>query len=383
MTRTWLSAVVIAAALPVGLYADDRDVLKDVKDRKAAEAQRVEQAFKDDRAAAYSLVRSDVPRLTEATQKLDALLRVVEADTSLDSKRRQTLVVTLKWDLDKVKEIAAERRRAETRDGPPPSVVRRENPRTTDDDRKNATKDLKSSLDQRKKTLDDAKADRVTRNDKFNRIGNDVLRASIPATDADRFPRDWVERTRMRSTGLKMTAKERAIMAALNKSLDVDYKNLTLSEALDAIKQKTGLDIAVDKRGLDEANVTYDSAINLKLRASARTVIRRLLGDLGLSYYVKDEALQVTSVERARQETTIRTYYIGDLAAVTDTRLPFDLSRLQMIETVNSIVSQVLSMDPNSWRQNNPDAPGTVVFDPVRMTLIVRQTAEFHLMMSR
>jgi len=384
MTRIWLPAVLCVVALPIGLRADDsRDPLKSVKDRKAIEAQRVEQEFKDNRAAAYALVRSDAPKLAEATQMLDGLLRMVQRDDSLDQKRREVLVVTLKWDLDKVKEIAADRRKPVTRDGPPPSVVRRDMPRTNDDEGKGRTKDARSIFDERKKSLADSRADREAKGDKLNRVFRDVEKSAVAATDADRFPRDWEERTRMRGSLQRLTVKERAIMAALNKTIEVEYKNATFSEVIDDLKRRTGLEIAVDKRGLDEVNVTYDSAINLKLKASGRTVIRRLLSDLGLSYYIKDEALQVTSVERARQETTIRTYYVGDLATVTDTRLPFVLSRLQTIQTINTIVDMIKNMEPTTWKDNNADAPGTVVFDPVRMTLIIRQTAEFHYMMSR
>jgi hypothetical protein len=43
---------------------------------------------------------------------------------------------------------------------------------------------------------------------------------------------------------------------------------------------------------------------------------------------------------------------------------------------VNSITTQI---DPQSWRNNNPDAPGTITFDPITMTLIIKQTAEVHL----
>jgi len=51
--------------------------------------------------------------------------------------------------------------------------------------------------------------------------------------------------------------------------------------------------------------------------------------------------MQVTSRERASQETTTRTYYIGDLAMVTDIRLPLVLSQLQTIETINRIVTLI------------------------------------------
>jgi len=383
MSRTWLPAVLLVAILPVGLLRGDEDVLKAARDRRKIEAQQVQREFEEGRLAAYKLVRSDDPKLAEATDKLKALLAVIEKDTSLESAKREQYVVTLKWDLDRVKEIAAERTKKARVESPPPSVVRRDTPpRGNDDDRRSPAKDAKSVIDRRKDALEDARRDRETRNERNNRVQRDVVRSSIPATEVDRFPKDWVEKSRKRGGSVRMTAKEKAIMEALNKTLDVDFSGYTFSEVIDLLKKQTGIDIAVDKRGLDEANVTYDTKINLKLKASTRTIIRRLLSDLGLAYYIKDEALQVTSLERASKETTIRTYYVGDLALVTDTRIPFDLTRLQMISTVNTIADLIKSIEPQSWKDNNPDAPGTIVFDPVRMTLVIRQTAEFHFRMA-
>jgi len=385
MSRTWL-AVLVVAILPVGLFAaDDKELLKSVKERMKVEAQRVEREFTDGRAAAYKLVRSDDPKLEEASEKLRDLLGMVEKDTSLDSKRRQELIVTLKFDLGRVKEIAAERRKTTRKESPPPSVIRRETPPSSrgDDERRSPTKDAKSLYDQRKKSLEEAKRGRDKKGEGFSKTLRDVDRSAIPATDADRFPRDWIERTRKRGSTVKMTAKEKAIMESLNKTIDLDLSDVTLQEVIDLLKKKTGIDIAADKRGLDEANVTYDTKINIKMKASTRNVIRKILAELGLAYYIKDETLQITSLERARNTTSIRTYYVGDLALVTDTRIPYDLSRLQAIQTINSIVEQIKGLEPQSWQSEaNPDAPGTITFDPVRMTLIIKQTAEFHFRMS-
>src|SRR5262245_50073786 len=95
--------------------AGDRDLLDEVRDRQKVEAQRVEKEFAEDRLAAYKLVRSDSPKLAEATEKLHGLLAMIRNDTSLDSKRRAVLIVTLKADLDRVAQIASDRRRVSLR----------------------------------------------------------------------------------------------------------------------------------------------------------------------------------------------------------------------------------------------------------------------------
>src|SRR5262245_1457367 len=108
---TRLAALLLGLGLFVPAVRAEKDPLDDVKERLAIEAQRVEKEFTSGRAAAYKLVRSDDPKLADATEKLESLLAMVRNDTALDTKRREVLIVTLKWDLDKVKEIAGERRR--------------------------------------------------------------------------------------------------------------------------------------------------------------------------------------------------------------------------------------------------------------------------------
>src|SRR5207249_4731126 len=92
-------------------FADGKDPLQDARDRMKVEAQRVEKVFAEERAAAYALVRSSNPNVVEATEKLQKLLAMIRKDGSLEPRRRKVLLVTLEWDLEKVKEIAAERRR--------------------------------------------------------------------------------------------------------------------------------------------------------------------------------------------------------------------------------------------------------------------------------
>jgi hypothetical protein len=73
------------------------------------EAERIEREFASSRAAAYRLVRNASPRLAEARAKIEALLAMVLADRALDARRRETLIVTLKFDMRMVREIAEKR----------------------------------------------------------------------------------------------------------------------------------------------------------------------------------------------------------------------------------------------------------------------------------
>ena len=92
--------------------------------------------------------------------------------------------------------------------------------------------------------------------------------------------------------------------------------------------------LAVEDGTAAEAHVGFPrgddglAGVNIK-RATLRTVLRRILGDVNLAYIVKDEAIQVVTPARARETLSTRTYYVGDLAGTTDIRLGPFLGRLQ------------------------------------------------------
>ncbi len=363
------------------------DILDEARKRRKVEAERVEKEFADERAAAYRLVRSDNPKLSDATDKLYALLDTVRSDTALESSRRAVLIVTVKADLDRVAQIAAERRRfSARRDSDVARTIRRDEARTDAsrraDPSRRVSDEAKSIYESRSRAVADARGDRLRNGDRFRGVMSSVDESAVPESRDYKLPKNWAELSQKRTAGVKMTAKEKAIMKALAAPISVEYDKNSFQEVLDHLRKATGLDIVADKRAMDEMGVTYDSQITLKLRTSTRTVLKRVLSELNLAYVIKDEAIQITSRERAAQMTTTRAYYVGDLASVVDLRFGPLLNQLQMIENVNRLITMIKQeVDPRSWRDNNPDAPGTIVFDPITMSIVVKQTAEVHFLM--
>jgi hypothetical protein len=381
-----LPAVLLALPLlgvcHLSLRADDKDPLPDAKARLKIEAQRVEKEFTDGRALAYKLVRRDDPRPVEATEKLQELLAMVRADTALDAKRRETLIVTLKWDIDNVQKIAADRRRSTRPLEGLPRMLRDDVRRGSDarsDDRRSSSRDVKSIIESRGRSVTDSRGDRGRADDRHTRVMRSVDESAVPESRAFVLPKDWAEKSRKRSAEQKLTAKETAILKALNTPIQVDFDKQPFEDVLDYLRKATGVTITVDQRAMTEVGVSYKSEISLRLRATTRTILKRMLADLGMAYVIKDEVIQITSAERAKEMTTARTYYIGDLASAVDFRLGPILSRLVMIQTVNQLITTITqTVEPRSWKVNNPDAVGTITFDPITMSLVVKQTAEIH-----
>lgn len=374
----------LTCVLACAMGAARADDLDDVRARKKIEAQRVEAEFADERAAAYKLVRSDDPKLVEATEKLQTLLAMVRADSSLDSKRREVFIVTLKADMDRVAQIAAERRRATgRRDADVQRGIRQDATRTQitrgADTARGVSQDAKSIYESRARAVADSRLDRGKSGDAFSRVMRDVDDSAVPDGRTYTLPKNWAELSAKRSTAIKMTAKEKAIMKALGTTVSADFDKNKFDEVIDYFRKATGVDISVDPRALTEVNASYDSPVTLRQRSSLRTVLKRVLADMNLTYVIKDEAIQITSRERASEMTTTRAYYVGDLASVVDLNLGPALAQLQMIENVNRLITSIQQqVAPGTWRPTNPDGAGTIVFDPITMSIVVKQTAEVH-----
>jgi hypothetical protein len=306
---------------------------------------------------------------------------MVREDTSLKPERRELLIKALKWDLDEVKRIASQRRVLQPTEMPRTvrDDIRRADAERRSTEGKRAVTDAERIIASRGGAIVDSGRGRRDSGERTTAVLRTAEEAAIPDARDYVLPRDWAEKSMRRSAAAKLTAREQQILKALDKVIDIEIQDKPLTEVLQYLEKKTGLNLSVDKATLDEVGASYDSTISLRLKTSTRTVLKRILAELNLTYIIEKEDVRILSIARARETTTTRTYYLGDLAMVVDVRLSPLASRLLMIENINRIITLITqTIEPNSWKVNNPEAPGTIVFEPVTMSLIVKQTAEVH-----
>ena len=165
------------------------------------------------------------------------------------------------------------------------------------------------------------------------------------------------------------------------KGLDFDRSHL--NDVLQYLQDKTGVNLSVPKAVMDEVGITYETPVTLKAsNYTLRSVLKKVLGDLNLTYIIKDGQIQITTPERAKQTYTTRTYYVGDLAMIGDQRLGPIVQRAAMAQAIALITTSIVqNIEPSSRQVNNPDAGGTITFEPLTMSIIIHQTAEMHLIL--
>jgi hypothetical protein len=383
-------------------------LLQEEAQRKALEAQKTEKYIKDQLAAAADL--KDVPE--SAAVVLKVLREYVAADTSLSPERRKSLLTTVDARIKTASDRAANPlplqenqparvRQQEIRDQENERVQREMG--TIAELRRNGKRDEADSMSadlarrfpnhpamgalktigSRSDALSDAKDLRNRQTDALTKAHTDIVKSSIPAVDDVEFPRNWKELSARRSKS-QLTDAEVKLLKALNTPLkDIDFDKMHFSDVLQYLQDKTGVNIQVPKTIMDEVSISYETPVTLKSNdITLRSVLKKVLGDLNLTYIVKNAEIQVTTPERAKQTYTTRAYYVGDLAGLGDQRLGPILQQAQMAQSVLIIMNSIVqTVEPNTWKVNNPEAGGTITFDPLTMSIIIKQTAEMQLIL--
>lgn len=235
--------------------------------------------------------------------------------------------------------------------------------------------------------LDDAIAFQTEMRDRWQKSQQNLMRSALPAIMDVEFPSDWVEKSKRRLKPVEMTTKERKILEALDKPINVNFRDRPFEEALQDLSNMLDQPLLLDKKSLQDLEIDLKKGATLEANGLAgRTVLRSVLAAQGLTFVVKDETIQVVTVERARGLLTTRVYYLGDLVKGTG---PFGgpqwgpvLNAEQTAANALDITGMITkSIDPLSWRENQ--GAGTVTYHAPSMAIIVRASAEVHFTLSR
>ncbi len=413
---SWSGWMAVGLLLAGSLSVRADDLLGEAKARRAVEAQRVEKLISDAQVKALSLQRM---RPGEAAEYLRSALAVLAADQSLDAKRRESLIRSLTSYAKQLNADAAELKSNPTLPRYGASDLRR-----AEQDRLKAEADYINRTQSQVRAMQDSGNAREARkmhdelmrrfpsnpavqagstitgrgeavasrndlarkrNDGWLMAYRDVEKSALIPVGEVSFSKDpaVLARLNKRTNASKMTDKEKAILKALNTTITVEFTETPIEEVLNWLQKTSGQTIAIDPLGIKEAGIEYKTTVTIKTRATLRSVLKKVLGDVNMTYIVKDETIQATSIARARETLSARTYYVGDLIARTNTT-PFNpyLTNLQMAFQVQQLaVTITKTVEPQSWAVNGAGGLGTLAFDPITMSFIVRQTAEIHFLM--
>jgi len=203
-----------------------------------------------------------------------------------------------------------------------------------------------------------------------------VVESSLPIEGEIKFPprEKWLAMTKMRQK-FKLTDEEKKLLKILSTRITTTVKEKPLSGVLEYFEKTLGLPMVIDRPALDAAQINYETMVTLDVRdTTVRTALKQMLGSVGLTYVIRDQAVFITTPEKASTMMVARAYYIGDLLATTDFQFGPIANQLQLVQNVAALIAFIQSIEPTTWRDGG--GQGTIGFDPIRMALIVKQSAE-------
>jgi hypothetical protein len=212
-------------------------------------------------------------------------------------------------------------------------------------------------------------------------IGLETAKTASKMTE-ERITEYFIKKSEMRKNN-KLTKEEVALLKALNSTISVDFDKNALKEVMEYMSEKTGLNIFIDQASMKEAGVEYDSPITFKAKkVTVRTVLKKVFADLGMTYVIREAAIQVITPDRAKDYLVTRAYPVQDLVAPFDMRWGPYANRVQMMQKANQLMQMIVSMvEPASWQGVGERGYGTISYNEATMSIIVRHTAEMHYML--
>lgn len=115
----------------------------------------------------------------------------------------------------------------------------------------------------------------------------------------------------------ELSQKEQFILSELDKPTTFDFTDESLDGVREALMERHGFDILIDKAKLEEASVTTD-ATDLTLRVNEvplRSALRLLLRGKNLAYVIEDDVMKITTEIAYATDRLTRTYPVSDLVA--------------------------------------------------------------------
>ena len=130
---------------------------------------------------------------------------------------------------------------------------------------------------------------------------------------------------------LKPDSREQDIYNALHSPTDLEFVETPLKDAIEFLAEKHEIPIVLSTKKLEEAGVNIDTPITKRLKGiTLRSALRLMLGELELTYMIKDEVMQVTTPEDAQSPENMLTkvYNVGDLVVPIQNNQMFGIGGL-------------------------------------------------------
>lgn len=108
--------------------------------------------------------------------------------------------------------------------------------------------------------------------------------------------------------------RDAAIAETLDQVVSFSFVEVPLFEAIREISEAKDIPLVINSRALEEIGLSAEEPVSLSLKnVSLRSFMRLMLRGLDLTYQIKDEVMQITTIEAAEQNLINRIYFLEGL----------------------------------------------------------------------
>ncbi|HYV37296.1 MAG TPA: hypothetical protein VE988_16430 [Gemmataceae bacterium] len=331
----------------------------------------------------------------EAKSLLEKNLLVVNDSNALDEKQRADLRGRL---LSRLKEVDATAREqklsadnaAKAADEKAARLEKERMEQAKIQSMQKSTYDqAKDKFDNANKSIASQKQSQAAREKGFTDLHASIDKTATKMTE-ERITQHFIDISNKRKQ--KLTKQEEAVLKALNSTISVDFskdRGDTFKDVLSYLTEKAKaaggqLNIFPDEASLRDAAVEYETKVNFKAeKVTVRTVLKKVLADVGLTFVIKDGNVHVITPDRMKDYTVVRYYPVQDLMAPINPRFGPAVANAQRLQQANQLILMITqTIDPSSWQGLGERGFGTITYDPASMSLVIRHTAEMHFMLN-
>ncbi len=219
---------------------------------------------------------------------------------------------------------------------------------------------------------------------RYKRAYDDVLVAALPnGKDLELDPK-WKEKRDFRNklNAPKLTAEEEKLLKSLDTQIKGGLKDAPFQEAVQLLSTAIDQKIYVDSKSLEGRGVNLDDKVDVPSGLTARSALRIMLQSKGLTFVLRENVIQVVTVEDAKKQCVARAYDVRDLVSggvVVGNLGPWGAFLDYQAAAANAqiIIDAIKKgVEPSAWEESG--GVGSITFHHGTMSLIVRAPSEVH-----
>ena len=227
-----------------------------------------------------------------------------------------------------------------------------------------------ASVSSRQESVKDQNKTSADRNNTEQAVFGDISRSAsnAPANGTMSYDKKvWDKASKRDPVGSvvnNLTKREKDYLRILDQASSTDFNlnETSFDQVLKMLEKELGFKLIISKATMEEVRITYESKLTYQIprNVTKRTLLKSVLAEMGLTYILKGELVQVVSFIQAKSEMRI-----GILDISTMVRSGNNIN--DMVKMIKSIV------EPDSW--DTSGGTGTITVQPPG-TLIIKNSAE-------